>query len=101
MFRAVVVSPPRLTAATRRALYEARKGPIVRIAGSGYHGQAQSDPAAAQAASGLEQSTAQIVSGEVIVRLLVTYHRGASRSRTSVGERACCVEHRSRQPSGA
>ena len=73
VFRAVVVSPQRLTAATRPAQYEARHGRIVQIAGPGYHGQAQNDSSAGQA-SGLAQSNAQIVSGEVIVRLLVTYH---------------------------
>ena len=92
VFRAVVVSPQRLTAATRPARYEAGNGPIVKIGGPGYRGQAQNDPVAGGQASGLAQSNAQIVSGHVFVRLLATYHttalRGAPQPRevTKLGE---------------
>ena len=79
VFRAVVVSPQRLTAATRPTQYERRDGRIAQIAGPGYRGQAQNDAAAAQGASGLAQSSAQIVSGDVVVWLLVTYHTGGLR----------------------
>lgn len=73
MFRAVVVSPQRLTAANGPAQYQTRNGPVAHIAGPGYRGQAQNDSSSTQEA-GLEQSNAQIVSGKVIVRLLVTYN---------------------------
>ena len=74
VLRAVVVSPQRLTAATRPAPYETTNGPIVKIAGPGYRGQAQNDAFVGTQASGLAQSSAQIVTGDVVVRLLVTYH---------------------------
>lgn len=81
VFRAVVVSPQRLTAATRPAQYQTSGGPIVQIAGPGYQGEAQNDSSTASAgqASGLAQSNAHVVGGEVVVRLLVTYHTTALR----------------------
>ena len=92
VFRAVVVSPQRLTAAARPAPFEASNGRIVQIAGRGYRGQVQNDAAAEQAASGLAQSHAQIVSGNVIVRLLVTYHTAGLRGVPQLREAATLAD---------
>ena len=73
VFRAVVVSRHRLTAcypldAARGEVRPDREGRRARVPG-----QAQNDPPST-GASGLAQSNAQVISGEVVIRLLVTYH---------------------------
>jgi hypothetical protein len=73
VFRSVVATPLRL-AATPLVPSNATGGRIVQIGGSGYRGQAQNDP---PTASGLAQSKAQLVVGDIVVHLLVTYHSGA------------------------
>jgi hypothetical protein len=76
VFRAVVVSAQRLTAATRPRQHDPKYGQIVQLAGPGYTGQAQDGPSQT---SGLAQSNAQIIGGAVVVRLLVTYETGRLR----------------------
>lgn len=73
VFRAVVVTPQRVTVAVHSARFDPRHGPTVQIAGHGYSGQAQDDPPSITA-SGLDQSNGAVLSGKVFVRLLVTYH---------------------------
>ena len=43
VFRAVTVTPQRLTATVRPVAFQAKYGPIVAVAGPGYRGQAQND----------------------------------------------------------
>ena len=86
-YRAVVVTPYRLTAANRPGPYVPRDGRIVTIAGTGYHGQAQNNPTSTTAA-GLEQSKAQIFGGDVAVGLLVTYQGTALRGVLQLSEAA-------------
>jgi hypothetical protein len=91
MFRAVVVTPQRLTAALRPVPFQARYGPIVRIAGPGYRGQAQND-APSQTGPSADQAKAQVISGNVIVRLLVTYQDPALRQVPQLREVATLAD---------
>ena len=97
VFRAVLVSPQSLTAAGRPAPFQASDGRIVEIAGPGYRGQAQNDLTAEQAASGLTQSKAQIVSGDILVRLLVTYHTTGLRGVRQLSEVATLADRAGRR----
>ncbi|MFZ0387796.1 MAG: hypothetical protein WAL22_19185 [Solirubrobacteraceae bacterium] len=91
VFRAVVVTPLRVTAAARPIPFQSRYGPIVRIAGRGYRGQAQNDQPSLNGASS-DQAKAQVVSGTVLVRLLVTYHDPALRQVSQVHEVATLAD---------
>lgn len=55
-----------------RAPFQRTNGPIAQITGHGYRGQAQNDaPSADQPAP--DQASAQVISGNVVVRVEVTY----------------------------
>lgn len=96
VFRAVVVTPQHLTATVRPRPYQTRYGQIVEIAGVGYHGQAQDDPPTTGAA-GLEQSKAQIVSGDVLVQVFVSYHGLGLRGVSQLREVATLADHAGRR----
>lgn len=68
----MVVTPQRVADAPP-VVFERRNGPITRVVGRGYRGVAQNVPGS-QTEAGLAQADAQVISGGVIVRLLVTYH---------------------------
>lgn len=71
VYRAVVVTPQPLSAAPPVS-FDPKSGTIVQLAGPGYRGQAQDDPPSGTAA-GLAQAHAQVLSGQVNVRVFVTY----------------------------
>jgi hypothetical protein len=72
VFHSLTVTPQQVRVAPP-VVFETRDGPIVMIHGGGYHGQAQSAGQSASAGA-LEQAKAQVISGEVIVRVFVTDH---------------------------
>jgi hypothetical protein len=72
VFRSVVVTPQDLDVAPA-VTFDRRYGPITPIVGHGYRGEAQDDPPS-QNGPALDQAKAQVISGDVVVRLLVTYN---------------------------
>ncbi len=84
MFRSVVLTPQRLTAAPL-VPFSATGGRVVQIRGPGYHGEAQND-ATSGSASGLAQSKAQLVVRDIVVHLFVTYQTGALLGVPQLGE---------------
>ena len=92
VFRAVVVTPQRLTAAARPRPFQTRYGRIVEIAGRGYRGQAQNDQPS-QGGPSSDQAKAQVISGNVVVRLLVTYQDPALRQVSQLREVATLADH--------
>jgi hypothetical protein len=70
VFHSVIVTPQQVRIAPPTS-FATRDGPIVAIRGHGYHGQAQSAGLSA-AGGGLQQAKAQVMSGDVIVRVFVT-----------------------------
>ena len=81
VFRAVVVTPRRVRPAA--AGVQRRLGPIAQIVGRGYRGEAQDNPPAENAPT-LDQAKAQVTSGSVGVRLLVTYNARSLRRVSQV-----------------
>jgi hypothetical protein len=71
VYRSVVVTPQPASAA-RAIRFDPSVGRIVDVTGPGYRGEAQNDPVLGSA-SGLAQTHAQVLSGQVIVRVFVTY----------------------------
>lgn len=96
VFRAVTVTPQGLTAVVRPVPFQAKYGAIVSVTGPGYRGQAQNDQPSLSGASG-DQAKAQVISGNVIVRLLVTYHDPALRQVSQVREVATLAHQAGRR----
>lgn len=84
VYRSVVVTPQRVRA-DPPIRFDPSEGRIVDIAGPGYRAQAQNDPPSGSG-SGLAQAHAQILSGQVIVRVFVTYHGSGLRGVPQLGE---------------
>jgi hypothetical protein len=97
VFRAVVVTPVRLTAAARPVPFQAKYGAIVAVAGPGYRGQAQNDQPSQSGQSAGDQAKAQVTSGKVFVRLLVTYHDAALSQVSQVREVATLAHQAGRR----
>jgi hypothetical protein len=72
VFRALVVTPQDVAVAPP-VTFQRRLGPITSIAGRGYRAEAQDDQPLDNGAT-VDQAKAQVISGDVIVRLLVTYN---------------------------
>jgi hypothetical protein len=96
VFRAVVVTPQRVTAVADPTRFDPRHGPTAQIAGHGYSGHALDDPPSITAA-GLHQSNAAVVSGKILVRLLVTYHTYKLRGVSQLHEVATLADRVGRQ----
>ena len=86
VYRSVVVTPQKLSAAPP-ITFDPSNGKIIEIQGSGYTGRAQNDPPSG-AASGLAQAHAQVASGQVIVRVFVTYQDSGLRGVPQLREAA-------------
>jgi hypothetical protein len=97
-FRAVVVTPQRVAAAPP-GVFGPRDGPIRPIVGPGYHGQAQNAPPS-ETEAGLEQAHAQVISGDVIVRLQVTYKALSLRGAPQLPEAAALANRVGRRLAG-
>jgi hypothetical protein len=82
VFRSVVVTPQDLAAAPA-VTFDRRYGPITPIVGRGYRGEAQDDPVPQNGAT-VNQAKAQVTSGDVIVRMLVTYNAQSLRRVSQV-----------------
>jgi hypothetical protein len=82
VFRAMVVTPRRVAVAPLVS-FQRRLGPIAEIEGRGYRGEAQDDPPSENGPT-VNQAKAQVVSGRVVVRLLVTYNARSLRRVSQV-----------------
>ena len=72
VFHSLLVTPQTVEA-TPPVAFTDRNGSVQELAGRGFRGQAQEDPPS-HSEAGLDQASAQVISGGVIVRLLATYH---------------------------